>query len=132
MGPHSSTSPAGRGRRRGAAQKRVHATDQLHHAEGLGQVIVGARIKAAYLVELGAFRREHHDGKELRRRVLAQAAENLEPIDLGQHDVEQHQIGKRFSASIEEIAGMAKPAASRPACLSAYTVRSRIFVSSSK
>ena len=73
----------GRGRRRGAAQKRVHAADQLHHAERFGQVVVGARIKAADLVELGAFRREHHDGKELGGRVLAQAAENLESVDLG-------------------------------------------------
>ena len=71
-----------------ATQQRVHARYQLHHAERLRQVIVGARIEPAHLVEFGAFRCEHHNRDVLRRRQTAQLAENLKTIHFGKHDVE--------------------------------------------
>ena len=62
-GPALQHIAGGRGRRRGAAQKRVHAADQLHHAERLGQIVVSAGIEAALAgsCDLGLSSRELSD-----------------------------------------------------------------------
>ena len=92
-----------------ATQQRVHARYQLHHAERLRQVIVGARIEPAHLVEFGAFRCEHHNRDVLRRRQTAQLAENLKTVHFGEHDIEQHQIGRLLVTGLEEIATAREP-----------------------
>ena len=43
-------------------QEGVAPAHQLHHAEGLREVVVGARVEPSHLVVLGALRGEHHDG----------------------------------------------------------------------
>ena len=91
-----------------AAQQGVHAGDELHHAEGLGQVVVGASIQAAHLVVFRALGREHHHRHMLGGLIGAQAAQNLQPVDARQHDVEQHQVGKTLIAGGEEALGVGK------------------------
>ena len=100
-----------------ATQQRVHTRYQLHHAERLRQVIVGARIEPAHLVEFGAFRCEHHNRDVLRRRQTAQLAENLKTVHFGKHDVEQHQVGRLLVASLEEIATAREPSSLEPCLL---------------
>ena len=104
-GPAGKLVVGGDSRSARAAQKRVHAADQLHHAERLRQVVVGAGVEAAHGVELGALGREHHDGHVLRGRFCSQHMEDLEAVDLGQHDVEQHELGQALLAGGEELAG---------------------------
>ena len=72
-----------------SAQQRVHARDELHHAERLRQVIIGTRVKAANRVELGRLRGEHHDGHIRSTRIGAQALEHRNAVFIGKHYVEK-------------------------------------------
>ncbi len=73
-----------------AAQQRVDACHQLGEREGLGDVVVGADVEADHLVDLRTLGGEHEDG---RRHLLSQDAADLEPAELGQHQVEQDEVG---------------------------------------
>jgi hypothetical protein len=75
----------------GAAQHGPDAGDDLFQAEGLGDVVVAAERQPGDLVVVGvAGGEEQH-----RHRVpgRAQSAQHHETVDVGQHDVEQHQVG---------------------------------------
>ena len=76
-----------------AAQHRLDAGHELHHAEWLDEVIVRAEVEAADLVVLRALGRSHddRDGAQLRRRL--HALQQLDAVHAGQHHVEHHQIG---------------------------------------
>ena len=59
--------------------------------KGLRDVVVGAELQAEHLVGLLAA-----GGEDQHRHVgvdLAQAAQHLEAVHAGQHDVEQDQVG---------------------------------------
>ncbi len=89
--------------RLGAAEQRPHAGQQLHHAERLGQVVVGAQVEPVGLVELVALGREHHDGDVPCGRLAPQAAQHREAVHIGQHDVEEHEVGNGLGAGVEEL-----------------------------
>ena len=83
----------GRGRRgalAGAAQHGADAGDELGHAERLHQVVVGAELEADDAVGLEAAGGEHDD-RHLRRR--ADGAADVAPVDVGQPQVEQDDVG---------------------------------------
>ena len=70
--------------------------------EGLGHVIVRPVFQAEDLVHILALGREHDDGHVA---LFADALANLNPIDFGQHHVQQDQVerlgrklGKRLFA----------------------------------
>ena len=65
---------------------------QFARIERLRQVIVGAELQADDAVHILAARGQHDD-RDL--ALLAQAAQDLEAIDAGQHDVEHHQVHAR-------------------------------------
>ena len=44
-----------------APQDRLHAQEQLAHAEGLDDVVVGAELEADHAIDLLALGREHDD-----------------------------------------------------------------------
>ena len=74
-----------------AAQQRLHARDHLLHREGLDDVVVGPGLQPAdALVDLVA-RGEHADGHLV--AALAQAAQDLEAVEVGHVQVEQHDGG---------------------------------------
>ena len=77
------------------ADQRTHAGEKLSLIERLHHEVVRSGLEGFQLL-LAAARRDHHHRKKLRRRGRADAATYLVPIDLGHHDVEQDQIGKRF------------------------------------
>jgi len=89
----------GGGRGLGAARERVDPRQQLTHSERLGQVVVGARGKADHLVVLGSARRQHQD-RQL-RPDLAKPAADLEAVEAGQHQVEQHQVERIAGRTVE-------------------------------
>ena len=78
------------------AQRGADAGDELLHAERLGQVVVGAelqRLDDAGLVGTA--------GKDQHRHIVARgapAAEQLLPGDVGQPEVEDHELGARRRA----------------------------------
>ena len=90
---------AGRGRRRGElggaldpAEQGVGARDDLAHPERLGDVVVGADAEPhedVGLVVAGG-EHEHRD-----RADGLDAAAHLEPVEAGQHDVEDDEVGVR-------------------------------------
>ena len=75
---------------RAAAEQAGDARQQDGQVEGLGQVVVGARLEAAqHVVGVRAGGQQHH-GHELPGR--AQAPHDLEAVEAGQHDVEQDDV----------------------------------------
>ena len=77
----------------GTAQQGAHARLQLGQAEGLGQVVVGPVVEPDHPVELAGPRGDDHD-RPL-EAGLAGPSTDLEPVDVGQPEVQDHQIGRR-------------------------------------
>ncbi len=78
-------------RTRRALEDRAHPRDQLARAEGFGDVIVGAEFEpedAVDLVVAGGQEQDRHLG------ARTDPAAGLEPVHLGQADVEHDQIGR--------------------------------------
>ena len=73
---------------RRAAKDRLHARDELARVERLRQVVVGADLEADDLVDVLVARGQHQD-----RHVgaAAQPPADLDPVDVGQHQVEDDQ-----------------------------------------
>jgi hypothetical protein len=79
-----------------APEHRLYPRHQLTDAEGFGQVVVGAELQAEHAVELGGLGRRHQDRHVA--RPGAQALADLQAVQAGQHQVEDHQVvGLRLS-----------------------------------
>ena len=74
----------------GASQRGAHAGEELVHAERLGDVVVGSRVERVDLVGLFATDGEHDDRN---LGPAAQAADDFDAVNVGQSDVEQHDVG---------------------------------------
>jgi hypothetical protein len=79
-----------RGRR--APQNGLHAQQELAHAERLDHVVFRPELEADDAVDLLALGRHHQHGHVLGARVGLERAANLRPRDVGEHEVEDHQI----------------------------------------
>src|SRR5262249_25495078 len=73
----------------GMPERNPDAGEQLAHAEGLGEVVVGACIQRGDLVSFREAGGQHHhrDGGP-----LAQPPDDLDAVDVGQPEVEDHQV----------------------------------------
>ena len=87
---------------RRAAQYRIDARDQLAGREGLGDVVVRTAFEARHLVTLFRSCGEHDDGQLAGFPVSLERAGELEAAHVGQHPVDEHEIG---SAVCERSAG---------------------------
>src|SRR6266550_5181580 len=74
----------------GATEERLDPGQQLLAAEGLHDVVVGARTEDSHLVDLAAPR-----GEQDYRHVahVAQALQRLESIELGHREIEDDDVG---------------------------------------
>ena len=81
-----------------AAQDGLHPGDELARAERLGDVVVGAELEAEDAVDLAVA-----GGEEQHRHVArgAQSAAHLEAVDVGQADVEQHDLRPMLRDQLE-------------------------------
>lgn len=79
--------------RAGAAGDRPYAGDQLPYAEGLGEVVVCAEFQAHDPIGFLAPRGDHDDGDG---GASAQAAADVQPVHIGQAQIQQHQIRRHF------------------------------------
>ena len=74
-------------------QYRLHARNQNARAERLGDVVCGTYLEPHDDVCLGALGREHDDRYVSRGDVGFEASTDLEPVDAGQHEVEDDEVG---------------------------------------
>jgi hypothetical protein len=83
------------------AKDRVDARHQLADGKRLGHVVVGARIQAADLVAVLRSRGQHDD----RQHGIGSAdlLAHREPVDVGQHQVQDHQIGEFTGDELERF-----------------------------
>ena len=77
----------------GAAQHGPHAGDELHDAERLAQVVVRTVVQPLDDVDLAGFGRDHDDRRCGAGRVGAQLGQNLVAVLVGQHDVQNDEVG---------------------------------------
>src|SRR5262249_38051294 len=82
-----------RGRGDVAAEHRADARQELARVERLGQVVVGADLEPDDLVHVLALGGEHQDGDHGGVRPRTQAPADLQPVDAGEHEVEEHDLG---------------------------------------
>jgi hypothetical protein len=76
-----------------AAQHGANARQQLARGKRLGQVIVGAHLKAEDAVGLFVFRRQHQD-RQRRGAFRVQAAAQRQAVLAGQHQVEHDHVDR--------------------------------------
>jgi hypothetical protein len=82
--------------RRSVHLDRPDPRQQFRRAERFGHVVVGAEAEAAHLVLLGAAGGEQEDrrvGRERRGGPVAERAQHAEPVESGEHHVEDDQVG---------------------------------------
>ena len=94
--------------RRGAAQQRLDAREQLARLEGLGQVVVGAELQTDDAVHRLAARGQHQQRQAAQARIGAQLARQVQAVAVGQHQVEhQHveELALQPCAPLREISG---------------------------
>ena len=99
----------GRRRRAGTAQQCPHTRQKLHHAEGLGDIVIRPGVQPDHAVVLGVLCREHHNRQLPPKRRAAQLSEHREAVLLRQHDVEQHQLRRLPFHRRPERRGTFKP-----------------------
>ena len=81
----------GRAARRAAAQQRAHPREQLLTLEGLDEVVVGAGVEA---LDAGLERVARGQDQDRHVVVGAQRARDLEAVEPGQAEVEDHEVGR--------------------------------------
>jgi hypothetical protein len=79
----------------GAAQDGADPQHQLPHAERLGQVVVRADLEADHPVDLLALGGQHEHRDLAGLLGGAQPAAHLGSGQVGQHEIEHHQVGAR-------------------------------------
>ena len=94
----------------GAAQHRLDAADELHNAERLAEVIVCTVVQPFYHINLAGFGCDHDDWYGAGRGGLPQAAQNLVAVLIGQHNVQNHQVGRGLPHGSPEGSPVLKPA----------------------
>ena len=82
----------------------VDAGEQLGAGERLDEVVVGPGFEALDRRLLARARRQHDHRQPLRARVLAQAGQQLEAVDVGHHHVGQDEVREPLGELRERVA----------------------------
>src|SRR5262249_37933550 len=77
-------------RRGRAPRQRPQAREELIHGERLGEIVVGSSVETVYPVVEPIPGREHQEGSPASTRAVSAA--DLEPIDIGEPDIENDKI----------------------------------------
>src|SRR5690349_12018806 len=80
------------------AEHRLDRRDELILLERLGDVAVRPALQPPQYRFACRLRGEHHDRDGLQHRMPPQTVENVESVRVGQVDVEQDRVGKRWLA----------------------------------
>ena len=93
--------------RRPAPHQRAHPGEQLLALERLDEIVVGAGVESLdTIVEIGPGR-EDQDRDVV---VLAQSAKHLDAVELGQPEVEDHQVRHELGRRNERLVAVARAA----------------------
>jgi hypothetical protein len=84
-------------------RRRARFGAQLTQAERLREVVVGAKLQAQHPVDLGAPRGEHQDRDA---RLPADDPADLDPRQLGQHQVQHDELRALFPEPGERLAAV--------------------------
>ena len=87
-----------------AAQDRPHPGDQLSQPERFCHVVAGAELQAEHDVDLGVACCHHDDRHRLQ---AAHLLTDLDPGLVGEHDVEQHEIGMHAVEEVQRLVPVA-------------------------
>ena len=85
---------------------RADAREQHAELEGLGHIVVGAGFKTEDGVGIGGLPRQHDD-RTLEPAAAKQLA-RLAAIEIGQADIEQHEIDMTVSRKLEPVRGVGR------------------------
>src|SRR6476661_3013823 len=85
-----------------ASQEGANTGQELADAERLGQVVVGSRVERPDLVGLVLHRGDEEDG---RREPVAQLGAHLGAVAVGQHQIEDHEVGRRERRRGQRLGG---------------------------
>jgi hypothetical protein len=77
-----------------AAKQRADARDDFVRAEWLGDVVIGSQLEPDDAVGFLGAGGEHDDRHGRGGRIGAQRAADFQPVEAGQHQVQQDQIGR--------------------------------------
>ncbi len=94
---------AGEGGLRRVAQRDAHPRMQLRHAEGLGQVVVRARVEGLDLLPLLRARRQHDDRAAASSRAVARI--DVDTVAIGQPEVDQEHVDRPIAGERFALAG---------------------------
>ena len=86
------------------SQDRVDPCDHLGQSERLGHVVVAADGEAGHLVLDRVAGGEEEDGAL--HAVRAEAAGDLEAVEVGEHDVEDDQVGRMLLCDRQGLAAV--------------------------
>ena len=75
-----------------AAQDSLHTGHHLHHAKGLNEVVVCAKVKALHLVKLRPLGGCHDDGNIPKLLTGAHACQQFDSVNAGEHDIQQDKV----------------------------------------
>ena len=98
----------------GAPELRPHPRHQLDDRVGFDHVVVGAGFKPAHAVDLFRAGRKHDDRHVAGFRPGLDLAADLDPGDVGQHPVEDHDVGvflRHHQERLFAVAGAGNPEA---------------------
>ena len=76
--------------RRGSAERRPQAGEQLVHSERLRHVVVRAGVER---LDLGALRLAHRQDDDRNTRPPAKSADHFDAVDSGEPEIEDDEIG---------------------------------------
>ena len=80
----------------------MHPGDDFSEREGLGHVVVTTNGEPGQLVLQGVTRRQEKDGDA--QTVGAQPPGHLEAVEVGQHHVEDHEVGRILLCLCQRLA----------------------------
>src|SRR6185437_6401379 len=90
-----------------AAQHRFRAREQLEDTDWFDDVVVCSASESLNLVDLAIARGQDQYG--CRTTVGAEAAQDVESVDLRQHQIEDHEIGCVFGEPLERNLAVRRP-----------------------
>ena len=91
---------------RSAAQHGPHAGDKLHDAERLAEVVVRAVVQPLDNINFAGLGRDHNDRQVCAGGVGAQLVQDLVAVLIGQHHIQNDQLGPGLAHGSPEAGGV--------------------------
>src|SRR5438105_10650449 len=84
----------------GVPQRHPNSRQQFVYPEGLGQVVVSAKVQSDNLVAFGFTRGEHDDWRAC---SLADGSDDIQAVHIRQAKIEEHQVGMKARIRVQRV-----------------------------